>query len=185
MYYNYFRDYNPVLGRYVEFVGKPSPNEPNIYVYANANPISLIDPLGLAPIPGYEDAIGFSDLFVYNAGFHVIIPMAVPVGFGPNVHVNNQGIKTGAELSCGVVVDAGASVGIKNWTRDDIEPGVSAALLPLPGRYLGIHLTMRKDWLDTGYTWYSPRNIYSIDLGIGLAWPPIPFNVSYPLELTP
>ena len=183
LYYNYFRDYDPQIGRYIEIVGKPSENEPNLYVYTNANPINLIDPLGLAPLIGYEDSIGFPDLFVYNAGFHVTIPMVIPLGFGPNVHVNNQGIKIGAEISCPVVVDAGASVGIKNWISDDIEPGVYGGVLP--GRYLGIGVTMRKDWLDSGYNLYDPRNIYSITAGVGLAWPPIPFNISVPLELTP
>ena len=59
LYYNYFRDYDPGLGRYVEIVGKPSENEPNLYVYTNANPINLIDPLGLAPIPGTEDDVEY------------------------------------------------------------------------------------------------------------------------------
>ena len=48
LYYNYFRDYDPTLGRYVESdpIGLMGGN--NTYYYTNANPIKYIDCFGLA-----------------------------------------------------------------------------------------------------------------------------------------
>lgn len=50
--YNYFRDYDSTIGRYVE--GDPTGIDGgmNIYVYANSDPLRIIDPSGLAPKPG-------------------------------------------------------------------------------------------------------------------------------------
>ncbi len=50
MNYNYFRNYRPDLGRFLEadplgFVGGA-----NVYAYVASDPINLIDPLGLAPM---------------------------------------------------------------------------------------------------------------------------------------
>jgi len=49
--YNYHRNYDPHLGRYVQ----PDPigldGGLNPYVYANGNPLRYVDPLGLDPVP--------------------------------------------------------------------------------------------------------------------------------------
>jgi RHS repeat-associated protein len=49
LHYNYYRDYNPVIGRYVEAdpVGIQKCKN-HLYVYVGNNPVNLIDPLGLA-----------------------------------------------------------------------------------------------------------------------------------------
>ncbi|CAN5864826.1 hypothetical protein BH11PSE12_BH11PSE12_06230 [soil metagenome] len=46
-HYNYFRDYDPQLGRYVESDPIGLNAGPNTYLYANANPLMYTDPLGL------------------------------------------------------------------------------------------------------------------------------------------
>ena len=48
-YYNYFRDYDPSIGRYIESDPLGINGGLNTYTYANANPLSLIDPDGLCP----------------------------------------------------------------------------------------------------------------------------------------
>ncbi len=57
--YNYFRDYNPVIGRYVESDPLGTRNGRNhLYVYVSDNPAMGIDPRGLIYfIPGYQNVI--------------------------------------------------------------------------------------------------------------------------------
>ena len=49
LHYNYFRDYDPTTGRYIEADPIGLEGGLNIYGYANQNPLRLTDPLGLAP----------------------------------------------------------------------------------------------------------------------------------------
>ena len=47
--YNYFRDYDPVIGRYVESDPIGLVGGPNTYLYVAANPLIETDAAGLAP----------------------------------------------------------------------------------------------------------------------------------------
>lgn len=55
-YYNYFRDYDPAAGRYVESdpIGLAGGSY-STYTYAGNNPLSFVDPLGLAASCGVPD----------------------------------------------------------------------------------------------------------------------------------
>jgi RHS repeat-associated protein len=47
LYYNYYRDYDPTLGRYVQADPIGLEGDMNPYLYARGNPLSVIDPEGL------------------------------------------------------------------------------------------------------------------------------------------
>ncbi|MFZ5574443.1 MAG: RHS repeat domain-containing protein [Pseudomonadota bacterium] len=49
LHYNYFRDYEPGTGRYIEADPIGLEGGINLYLYANAAPTMFTDPLGLAP----------------------------------------------------------------------------------------------------------------------------------------
>jgi RHS repeat-associated protein len=64
--YNYFRDYDPLTGRYVQSDPIGLLGGLNTYSYVNANPISWADPTGLVKWSGWET--GFSVAFIVGAG---------------------------------------------------------------------------------------------------------------------
>jgi RHS repeat-associated protein len=49
LYYNYFRDYDPATGRYLEADPIGLAAGTNLYAYVGGNPVNRGDPLGLAP----------------------------------------------------------------------------------------------------------------------------------------
>jgi RHS repeat-associated protein len=57
---NYFRDYDPAIGRYTESDPLGLASGVNTYAYVNNDPISLTDPFGLQAAPGSPSSTGCS-----------------------------------------------------------------------------------------------------------------------------
>jgi len=63
LFYNYFRDYDPQTGRYVQHDPEGLSDGPNPYAYAGLNPLAFFDPDGRSKISG-QKSIGGNDPIV-------------------------------------------------------------------------------------------------------------------------
>jgi len=77
-YHNYFRDYDPELGRYIQEDPVGLSGGINMYVYASSNPISNYDPLGLTFKNQYKTANSVEECrVIYDQNAEDILDEAV------------------------------------------------------------------------------------------------------------
>jgi RHS repeat-associated protein len=100
-HYNYFRDYDPVIGRYIQSDPAGLAAGPNGYAYADGNPLNRVDPFGLD-----------SASIAFGGGFHygpIGVTGAASVGIDEQGKVCIQLTKCG---QLGFGLQAGLGVGV-------------------------------------------------------------------------
>ena len=123
LHYNYFRDYDPGLGRYIESDPIGLFGGINVFSYANNRPIVAIDPYGLNPFLGYQigTALGGQQTNVW-AGLQVNAQFGIAGAFsGGGMQMTNT--STGESCSISFVsvkflaIEASVTSRIVAWPR--------------------------------------------------------------------
>jgi len=122
LHYNYFRDYDPAIGRYIQSDPIGLRGGINTYVYTN-NPLSEIDPYGL---------MGFGGGGASGAGRQVT--PAAPLGINPTRALTAAGnVGLAAYMTTSATVKTGIAIGLLPGSVTGVGALPPAALLGWAG----------------------------------------------------
>lgn len=96
-HYNYFRDYEPSIGRYVESDPIGLAGGWNTFGYVRGNPVSFFDHLGLYRWDGYMYSAGYSEILAFTLNYYVLTSQCVN-GYKYVVKIRAIGFGVGASL---------------------------------------------------------------------------------------
>ena len=89
--YNYFRDYDPALGRYLESDPRGLEGGIDPYIYVNSNPLSYVDPTGADGVPVSGSAASSSSptlpQIIYGTIYNLTRPPPPPPGTRPTPRI--------------------------------------------------------------------------------------------------
>jgi RHS repeat-associated protein len=149
LYYNYFRDYDPTIGGFIEFdplgivpYQRPTRRLNHPFAYTDGDPLSKVDPLGLCACPGgqWTQSANFAFSLMIGGGAQISNNAIFTCASNPSIQCKANVICVGGGLmlSGGIGADLGGVVYGANNSGDlgAWGSGVAGSVGPISGTYM-------------------------------------------------